>query len=71
MKTLRCRDVGFDCDAVMRAETEEAIMWLAATHVRTVHNLSEISEKTVTKIRTLIRDEMPQPHNVASSKNQS
>ena len=57
MKTLKCRDVGFDCAAVMRAETEAEIMQQAAVHARTVHNLSEISEQAVAKIRTLILDE--------------
>ncbi len=57
MKTLRCRDVGFDCAAVMRAETEEEILQQAAQHAKTVHNLSEISEQAVEKIRTVIRDE--------------
>ncbi len=57
MKTLRCREVGFDCDAVMRAETEEGIFQQAAEHAKTVHNLSEISEQAVEKIRALIHDE--------------
>lgn len=57
MKTLRCRDAGFDCAAVMRAETEEEVLQQAGQHAKTVHNLSEISEQTVEKIRTLIRDE--------------
>ncbi|MFX1263586.1 MAG: DUF1059 domain-containing protein, partial [Promethearchaeota archaeon] len=26
VKTLRCRDVGVDCDGVIRAETEEDLM---------------------------------------------
>jgi predicted small metal-binding protein len=57
MKFLRCRDVGFDCDGVMRAETDEEILRQAAEHAKTVHSLSEISEQAVEKIRTLIRDE--------------
>ena len=57
MKVLRCRDVGFDCDGVIRAETEEEILQQAAEHAKTVHNLSEISEEAVAKIRTLVRDE--------------
>lgn len=57
MKTLRCRDVGFDCDAVMRAETEEEIFQQAAEHAKTAHNLSEISEQAVEAIRAVIRDE--------------
>ena len=57
MKTLRCRDVGFDCDGVMRAETEEEVLAQAAEHARAAHNLSEISEQAAAKIRTLIREE--------------
>ena len=57
MKVLKCRDVGFDCDAVVRAETEEEVLRQAAEHAKAVHNLSEISEETVAKIRTVIRDE--------------
>ncbi|MCL5951178.1 MAG: DUF1059 domain-containing protein [Chloroflexi bacterium] len=57
MKTLRCRDAGFDCPAEMRGETEEEVMEKAAEHARSVHGLSEISREAVEKIRTLIRDE--------------
>ena len=57
MKVLRCRDVGFDCDGVIRAEIEEEILRQAAEHAKTVHNLSQISEQAVEKIRAVIRDE--------------
>lgn len=66
MKILRCRDVGFDCTAVMRGETEGEILRQAGEHAKTVHNLSEISEQAVAKIRTLISDETPQPDYAAS-----
>ena len=56
-KVLRCRDVGFDCDGVTRAETEEEILKKAAEHAQTVHNLKEISEEVVEKVRAAIRDE--------------
>ena len=57
MKVLRCRDAGFDCDHVMRAETEEEVLRQAAEHAKAAHNMGEISEEVVAKIRTLIRDE--------------
>ena len=56
-KVLRCRDVGFDCDAVIRAETEEEILKKAAEHAQTAHNLKEITEEVVEKVRAAIRDE--------------
>lgn len=56
-KVLRCRDVGMDCDFVARAETEEEILKQAAEHVQTVHNMKEIPEELVEKVRAAIRDE--------------
>ena len=56
-KVLHCRDVGFDCDGVIRAETEEEILKKAAEHAQTVHNLKEISQEVVDKVRAAIRDE--------------
>lgn len=57
MKTLRCRDVGFDCTAVVHGETDEEILSQAAAHVKAVHNLNEISDETVAQIRSVIRDD--------------
>jgi len=57
MKVLRCRDIGFDCDSVIRAETEEDVLWQAAEHATTIHHLSQISEQAIEKIRAVIRDE--------------
>ena len=57
MKALRCSDLGFDCAAVMRAETEDEIMRQLAKHAKIVHNLSEISEQAIAKIRKAIHDE--------------
>lgn len=52
MKTWRCKDAGFDCAAVMKAETEEQVLRQAAEHSKTVHNLTEISEQAVARIPT-------------------
>jgi len=56
-KVLRCKDVGFDCDGVIRAETEEKVMKMAAEHAQSVHNLNELSDEVVEKVRAAIRDE--------------
>ncbi len=57
MKTLHCKDAGFDCPEVMRAETEEELLRQAAEHAQSVHGLNEISREAVEKIRALIREE--------------
>jgi predicted small metal-binding protein len=55
-KVVRCRDVGFDCDGVVRAETEEEVLKLVAAHARNVHNLNAVSEEVVAKVRQVMRD---------------
>jgi predicted small metal-binding protein len=39
VKTLRCRDVGVDCDFVAEGETEQEVMAKAAEHARKHHGL--------------------------------
>ena len=56
-KVVNCRDVGFDCDAVVRAETEEDALKQVAEHARTVHNLETVSDEVVAKVRSVMRDE--------------
>lgn len=55
-KILRCRDVGFDCGAVVRAESEEEILRQAAEHAQRDHGL-EITDEVVRKVRAAIRSE--------------
>lgn len=55
-KMLRCRDVGVDCDAVIRAETEEELMRKVAEHAKTVHGMTEISPDLAAKVKAAIKD---------------
>lgn len=56
-KVLRCSDVGFECEGVIRAETEDEVLKIAAEHAKSEHNLEEISDEVVEKIRAAIQDE--------------
>lgn len=57
-KIIRCRDVGFDCPGVIRAETEEQAMKLAAEHAKTAHGIKEITPQIATKVKSAMRDEV-------------
>lgn len=46
MKTLYCRDAGFDCDAVVRAETEQEVLARATEHARDVHGVNPTPDLT-------------------------
>ena len=56
-KVVHCRDVGFDCDGVIRAETEEEALRLAAAHAREVHGLAEVTPEVAERVRAVMRDE--------------
>lgn len=55
-KVVRCRDVGFDCEGVVRAETEEEVLRQVAAHAKTVHNLETVSPEVVAKVRQVMRE---------------
>lgn len=57
LKVLHCRDVGFDCEAVVKAETEEEVLRQAAEHAQSVHGLTEITDEVVQKVRAAIHEE--------------
>jgi predicted small metal-binding protein len=56
-KVIRCRDVGIDCDFEAHAETEEELLKKVAEHAGTTHNMTEISEEVLAKVRAAIQDE--------------
>ncbi len=56
-KVVHCRDVGFDCDGVVRAETEEEVLAQVAAHAKAVHNLETVTDEIVEKVRQVMRDE--------------
>lgn len=56
-KVIRCRDVGFDCHGVIRAQTEEEALKLAAAHAQEVHGVKEITPAIVEKVKSVMREE--------------
>jgi uncharacterized OsmC-like protein/predicted small metal-binding protein len=56
MKVVHCRDVGFDCEGVVRAETEEEVLSQVAEHARAVHDV-EVTPELAQQVKELIRDE--------------
>jgi predicted small metal-binding protein len=56
MRELRCRDIGFDCDAVVHADTDEEILAQAAAHAKQVHDV-DVTAEQAQQIATLIHDQ--------------
>ena len=57
MKSLSCREVGFDCPSVIKGNTEGQVIQKAEEHVSSVHNIKpeDMSPEMQHKIRGLIR----------------
>ncbi|MGE5521993.1 MAG: DUF1059 domain-containing protein [Candidatus Dadabacteria bacterium] len=56
MKTLHCSDAGFDCKAVIRANTDEEVLQQAAIHAKEVHRV-EATPQLAEEIKKLIKEE--------------
>jgi predicted small metal-binding protein len=54
---ISCKDVGFDCEGVVRAETEEEALQITAAHAKEVHGIQEITPEIAEKVKTAMRDE--------------
>jgi len=56
MKVLKCSDVGFDCPGVIKAESENEVLQLAAQHASEAHRV-QVTPEMAEQIKTLILDE--------------
>lgn len=54
MKVIKCRDVGFDCEGVIKAGTVEEALQMAAKHAKEVHGLNDVTPEVVDKIKSVI-----------------
>ncbi len=56
MKTLACGDLVPGCEAVVRADTEEEILQIAAQHATEAHGLT-VDDGLVAAVKAAIREE--------------
>jgi predicted small metal-binding protein len=56
-KVLRCDAIFLGCGHVVRAESEEEILRLAAEHAKQVHGVTEIDEAMTRKVRAAITND--------------
>ncbi|MCB0015692.1 MAG: DUF1059 domain-containing protein [Anaerolineales bacterium] len=55
-KRVHCRDVGFDCDGVVEANTEAELLQKVAQHAKEAHGLEEVTEEVVAKVKSVIKE---------------
>ena len=56
MKTLQCRDAGFNCEGVIRGNSEDEVLNQAAKHALEVHGVS-VTPELAEQLQKLIKDE--------------
>lgn len=57
MKTVKCRDVGVECDFEARGHTDEEIIKQCEKHARTQHGMEKLSADMIAKVKAAIREE--------------
>ncbi len=57
MKKLNCCDAGFDCLAVIHANSEEEVLSQAAKHALDIHGVT-VTAEMAEQIKTLITDDL-------------
>ncbi len=55
-REIRCRDLGFDCPGVIRAENDEVLLKKVAEHARQAHGTVEVTPEMAAKVRAAIRE---------------
>ena len=53
--TVHCRDVGYDCDGIVQADTEEELLQQVAEHALTAHGLAAVTDEIAETVRSVIR----------------
>jgi predicted small metal-binding protein len=54
-KKLHCKDLGFDCAGIVEGETETEVLEKVAAHAQEAHNLTEMSDEVVEKVRSVMQ----------------
>lgn len=55
-KVVRCREVGFDFQGVIKAQTEEEALKLAFRNAMHVHGVKEIKPEIAAKVKSVMRE---------------
>ena len=55
-KIIHCKDLGFDCQGVLEAETNEELLTMAAEHAKDAHGVEQVSDEMFQKLKAVIRE---------------
>jgi predicted small metal-binding protein len=55
-KVVNCRDVGFDCEGVVTAETEDEALQKVVQHATEAHGVTDVTPDVVDKVKSVMHD---------------
>ena len=56
-KTLACKDVGVDCDFMIKGKDEADVLRQAAQHAKSCHHNVQMTPEVQAKLRAAIKDD--------------
>ncbi|MGC8670063.1 MAG: DUF1059 domain-containing protein [Candidatus Micrarchaeia archaeon] len=56
MKSFACKDIGMDCNFTAKAKDEASLMKKIADHAKKAHNMTNIDDATMSKIKAAIKE---------------
>ena len=56
-RVVHCRDVGFDCEGVCKAESKEELLQQVAEHANAARGVEAVTVDIVEKVRSVVRTE--------------
>ncbi len=56
-KVFKCADMGFKCEWIATAKTENELMVLIKDHAAKCHDLKNITKDIATKVKSVIKDQ--------------
>ena len=60
MREFSCRELGYNCSAILTARSEDQLAELASIHLRDVHGMTAITQEKLAQIKNLFVNPSPQ-----------
>lgn len=61
-KVIHCRDLGYECDGMIRARNEKEAIEMAILHAERAHGLEQVTPEVIMRFRSAVREKpMPKP----------
>jgi predicted small metal-binding protein len=61
-KVIHCRDLGYDCDGMIRARNEKEAIEMAILHAERAHGLEKVTPEVIMHFKAAVQEKpMPKP----------